>query len=102
VLSREPLLTDQPARAVAPMRPRTVLQVIPGYHPIYQDAPAELLAMVDDRYAHGCFREWARFTHSALAFCREQNAKRVDRAGRAGGARAARRRSNGCTISVME
>jgi hypothetical protein len=58
----------------APMRPQTVLQVIPGYHPIYRDAPAELLAMVDDRYAHGCFREWASFTHSALALCREQSA----------------------------
>ena len=30
--------------------------------------------MVDDRYAHGCFREWASFTHSALALCHEQNA----------------------------
>ena len=29
--------------------------------------------MVDDRYAHGCFREWASFTHSALALCQEQN-----------------------------
>jgi hypothetical protein len=50
-----------------------VLKVIPGYHPISQNASAELLAMVDDRYAHGCFREWASFTHSALAFCHEQN-----------------------------
>jgi hypothetical protein len=30
--------------------------------------------MVDDRYAHGCFREWASFTHSALALCKEQDA----------------------------
>ena len=30
--------------------------------------------MVDDRYAHGCFREWASFTHSALTLCHEQNA----------------------------
>jgi hypothetical protein len=58
----------------APMRPHTVLKVIPGYHPIYQSTPPELLAMVDDRYAHGCFREWASFTHSALALCREQDA----------------------------
>jgi hypothetical protein len=56
------------------MRPQAVLQVIPGYHPIYQHAAADLLAMVDDRYAHGCFREWASFTHSALALCHEQNA----------------------------
>jgi hypothetical protein len=55
------------------MCPQTVLEVIPGYHPIYRDVPAELIAKVDDRYAHGCFREWASFTRSALALCREQN-----------------------------
>ena len=58
----------------SPLRPQTVLKVIPGYHPIYQNASAELLAMVDDPLCAGCFREWASFTHSALAFCREQNA----------------------------
>jgi len=35
----------------------TVLKVIPAYHPLYRDAPPERLALVDDRYAHGCFRE---------------------------------------------
>ena len=54
------------------MRPKTVLDVIPGYHPIYRDAAPELIALVDDRYAHGCFREWASFTHSALALCHDQ------------------------------
>jgi hypothetical protein len=75
VLSREPMLRSRIYRRVrfAPMRPQSVLQVIPGYHTIYQNAPVDLLAMVDDRYAHGCFREWASFTHSALVFCREQN-----------------------------
>jgi len=29
--------------------------------------------MVDDRYAHGGFREWASFTHSALALCHDQS-----------------------------
>ncbi|HWJ49441.1 MAG TPA: hypothetical protein VNR42_00380, partial [Solirubrobacteraceae bacterium] len=57
----------------APMRPQTVLDVIPGYHPIYRDASPELIAMVDDRYAHGGFREWASFTHSALALCHDQS-----------------------------
>ncbi len=76
VLSREPMLRSRIYRRVrfAPMRPDTVLEVIPGYHSIYQHAGGELIAMVDDRYAHGCFREWASFTHSALALCREQNA----------------------------
>jgi hypothetical protein len=75
VLSREPILRSRIYRRVrfAPMRPPTVLNVIPGYHPIYQHAPVDLIATVDDRYAHGCFREWASFTHSALALCHEQN-----------------------------
>ncbi len=46
------------------MRLQTVLEVIPGYHPIYQDASRDLLAMVDDRYAYGgAFGKWASFTH---------------------------------------
>ena len=75
VLSREPMLRSRIYRRVqfAPMPPAMVLQVIPGYHPIYERAPASLLAWIDDCYAHGCFREWASFTHSALAFCHEQN-----------------------------
>ena len=76
MLSREPMLRSRIYRRVrfAPMGPRTVLEVIPGYHLIYHDAGGELIAMVDDRYAHGCCREWASFTHSALRLSREQNA----------------------------
>jgi hypothetical protein len=75
VLSREPMLRSRIYRRVqfAPMPPAMVLQVIPGYHPIYERVPGSLLALIDDCYAHGCFREWASFTHSALAFCHEQN-----------------------------
>ena len=75
MLSREPMLRSRIYRRVqfAPMPPAMVLQVIPGYHPIYECVPGSLLAWIDDCYAHGCFREWASFTHSALAFCREQN-----------------------------
>jgi hypothetical protein len=76
VLSREPMLRSRIYQRVgfAPMRLQTVLNVIPGYHRIYQNPLGELIAMVDDRYAHGCFREWASFTHSALTLSREQNA----------------------------
>jgi hypothetical protein len=59
----------------APMPRAMVLEVVPGYHPLYESAPASMLALVDDRYAHGSFREWASFTHSALGFCREQGAR---------------------------
>jgi hypothetical protein len=56
----------------APMAPETVLEVIPNYHPLYHGVAPELLALVDDRYAHGCFREWASFTHGALALACER------------------------------
>jgi hypothetical protein len=49
---------------------RTVLEVIPRYHPVYSEVPAEVIAEVDDRYAHGTFRNWASFTHSVLAHAR--------------------------------
>ena len=39
----------------APMPPAMVLQVIRGYHPIYERAPTALLVLIDDCYAHGCF-----------------------------------------------
>jgi hypothetical protein len=74
VLSREPMLRSRIYRRVqfAPMPLAIVLDVIPGYHPIYENARPSLLALIDDCYAHGCFREWASFTHSAVALCHEQ------------------------------
>jgi len=74
VLSREPMLRSRIYRRVrfAPMPRAMVLEVIGGYHPIYERAPTALLALIDDCYAHGCFREWASFTHSALALCGER------------------------------
>ena len=48
-----------------PLSARDVLELIPCYHPLYHDADAELLLTIDDRYAHGLFRHWAAFTHTA-------------------------------------
>jgi len=77
VLSREPMLRSRIYRRVrfTRMPLATVLDVIPAHHSLYRDAAPELLALIDDRYAHGCFREWASFTHSALALCGERNAR---------------------------
>lgn len=79
VLSREPMLRSRIYRRVrfAPMSPQAVLEVIPRYHPIYQEATGELLLEIDERYAHGSFREWAAFTHSAQTICEEQAAPRL-------------------------
>jgi len=74
VLSREPMLRSRIYRRVrfGAMSPQTVLAVIPNYHAIYHDVAPELLLRIDDRYAHGSFREWASFTHGAHALCNEQ------------------------------
>jgi len=74
VLSREPMLRSRIYRRVrfGAMSAQTVLAVIPGYHAIYRDVAPELLLLIDDRYAHGSFREWASFTLGAQALCREQ------------------------------
>ena len=74
VLSREPMLRSRIYRRVrfGAMSAQTVLAVIPGYHAIYRDVAPELLLAIDERYAHGSFREWASFTRGAQALCREQ------------------------------
>ena len=72
----------------APMDLSTVLEVIPRYHPVYADVEQEVIAEVDDRYAHGTFRHWASFTHSVLA----QHHGKPHGAGRTRPARAARLR----------
>jgi hypothetical protein len=78
VLSREPMLRSRIFRRVqfGPMTRATVLEVIPRYHPIYATAPADVIAEIDDRYAHGTFRHWASLTHSVLAH--STGAPRID------------------------
>jgi hypothetical protein len=56
-----------------PLPSRDVLEVIPRYHPLYNDADPELLLTIDDHYAHGLFRHWAAFTHTASTVCAEDD-----------------------------
>ena len=39
---------------------------MPGFHPLYRDASAELLSFVDHHCGHGLFRNWAAFTRTVL------------------------------------
>ena len=41
-----------------------VITWIPGYHPMYHDAPDQWLVFIDDRYAHGLLSRWKTFTRS--------------------------------------
>jgi DNA transposition AAA+ family ATPase len=73
VLSREPMLASRVYRRVRfrPLSRPDVLGAIPAYHPIYADVDGELIGLVDDHFAHGNMRNWAAFTHSALALLAE-------------------------------
>ncbi|MDQ3676338.1 MAG: ATP-binding protein [Actinomycetota bacterium] len=76
VLAREPMLRSRLFRRVAfsPMSPDAVLRVIPNYHPLYSGIDRELLLLIDDVFAHGYFREWATFTHTAQRVCADRRA----------------------------
>ncbi|GAB1639605.1 AAA family ATPase [Krasilnikovia sp. MM14-A1259] len=80
VLSREPMLRSRVFRRL-PFKPLTrekVPALMRGYHPIYADADEALLADIDVVYAHGTLRDWAVFTHTAAALCREAELDTLD------------------------
>jgi hypothetical protein len=80
VLSREPMLRSRIYRRVTfrPLTSRQVLDLIPGYHPIYRGVAEELIAFVDEHFGHGNFRNWASFTHSAQTLCRQASREWLD------------------------
>lgn len=80
VLSREPMLASRVYRRVRfrPLRRADVLAAIPAYHPVYATAESELIALIDDHFAHGNLRNWAAFTHSALGLLAETGRERLD------------------------
>jgi hypothetical protein len=63
-----------------PLPRAQVPALIRGYHRIYDGAPDQLLAGIDDTYAHGTLRDWAVFTHTAAALCAEAGRAQVDEA----------------------
>lgn len=67
VLSREPMLASRVWRrlAMVPLERAIVAQVIRSYHPMYAGADDELLHYIDDRLAHGIWRNWASFSSTA-------------------------------------
>jgi DNA transposition AAA+ family ATPase len=80
VLSREPMLASRVYRRVrfAALARADVIGAMPAYHPLYTDATHELLTLIDDLFAHGNLRNWAAFTHSALALAEEIGRRQLD------------------------
>lgn len=82
VLSRYPMLRSRIFARVAfeVMSFEQVLQVIPRFHSIYEQAGPKLLALIDDHCAHGNFRDWASFTKRAAKLCADKNAPTITEA----------------------
>lgn len=80
VLSREPMLRSRVFRRLPFKRlPREQIPALMrGYHPIYAGAEEDLLWEIDDTYAHGTLRDWAAFTHTAIALCSQSGREQLD------------------------
>jgi DNA transposition AAA+ family ATPase len=80
VLSREPMLASRVYRRVRfqPLSRADVLAAIPAYHPLCRHADAQLIALIDDLFAHGNLRNWASFTDSALRLGRDLDHPALD------------------------
>jgi DNA transposition AAA+ family ATPase len=82
VLAREPMLRSRIYRRVVfrPLSSRQVLEMVGRYHPLYQDAPADLVLFIDEYFGHGNFRNWAAFTRSAQDVAHQTGRERIDEA----------------------
>ena len=60
------------------LAPAEVCELISAFHPIYRGVDAELLLLVDDRFAHGNLRDWASFTYTAAKLCADEGRRRLD------------------------
>ena len=80
VLSRGPMLRSRVFRRVtsSALAPAEVCELISAFHPIYRGVDAELLLLVDDRFAHGNLRDWASFTYTAAKLCADYGRDRLD------------------------
>jgi hypothetical protein len=71
LLSRYPMLRRRIYRRVEfkPLPLETIQRIIPLYHPLYKDASASTIALINRRFARGNFGHWARFTKTAVQIC---------------------------------
>lgn len=75
-LSRVPELRDRVSFPISikPLTLTEVLQTIPTAHPLLEDAPPELIAHVNEDFAHGRWRPWRDFTGAAVQIAARANA----------------------------
>jgi DNA transposition AAA+ family ATPase len=82
VISREPMLHSRIYRPVSftPLIESDILDLIPTYHPIYQNTDPDLLLEIDERIGHGRMRSWAAFTKTAADMCARNNTQQINAA----------------------
>lgn len=80
VLSKEPMLASRIWRrlAITPLERGVVPEAIRGCHPMYEQADDELLHYIDDRFAHGIWRNWALFSSTAHLLAQRAGRERID------------------------
>jgi hypothetical protein len=81
VLRAEPMLSSRVMiwQKFTKMDAAQVLEIIPAFHPIWEDADPGLIEYVDKHAAHGNFRDWVTVTfHARLAMART-GASKIDK-----------------------
>ncbi|WP_036375843.1 ATP-binding protein [Micromonospora sp. ATCC 39149] len=80
VLKSQPMLRSRIWRRqeFTALPPDEVPTVMRGYHPMYADADDDLLSYVDERFAHGIWRNWALFSSTAALLAQRTGRTRID------------------------
>lgn len=80
VIRTEPMLSSRIKRPVRfdPLSDVAVMEAMPKYHPIYENCDAGVLKLINSRFAHGQFRQWASFTSSASEFMEAKSCTELD------------------------
>lgn len=55
----------------------SVIATIRAFHPIYRDAPEDLVADIDRRHCHGNFGHWSRLSTTAYEMCMERGLESI-------------------------
>lgn len=81
VLRREPMLASRVFiwQGFKPLTRAEVLETIPLFHPVWENASSEDIGYADEHAAHGNFRNWAWLTAQVLRGLKRLGRERVDR-----------------------
>lgn len=80
-IRKEPMLESRMYEPVffRPLSEQAVLEALPNYHPMYQNADPELLLWINEERCAGTLRRWAAFTASAAQLMCQRNQSTLSR-----------------------